>query len=314
MKKLILIASLISGLCSSIFGEEFPPSWFTNKLTFTETEITHKNAAGVWVPFIDRTYTACEFVKVTDEIYSLDMARDAAEKKASERLDEYFKDYKIPEGLKAKHVLAGYKYNDSLADGGAYVKVDVTVSTEKAPEIKAAAIGSDFRKDTSELSELPRVLAYEGSRLTLVDKINFGSEESIESHKVSYFKKQDAYGTPSNHTTVKEALYYPDGVLVYDTIIKLDNCLMEFRLKNIIRGRKTVIIIRTDVNSTNSELKIDYNGKEYTSKIERDLKNRWRNSIFEVEEGTIVEYSPIFHITDLPAKQGIASIWVYQLL
>lgn len=310
MKKLALIVSLITALCVNVFGEEFPPSWFSNKLTFTETEITRKNADGAWVPFIDRTYTACEFVKVTDEIYSLDMARDAAEKKACERLDEYFKDYKIPEGLKAKHVLAGYKYNDSLADGGAYVKVDVTVSTEKVQEKPQVAL--DEKKEISESSNLARILQYKGKKFTLVDSINFASQESVDAHRIIQSGKGKGYESKSSKT--KESFYYPDGILVYDTVVHLENTLLEFNLKNVIKGRKTVIIIRTDAISENKTLELKYNGQRFPANVEHDGRNRWRNAIFEVEEGTIVEYSPKFIFMDCPKPQGIASIWVYQLL
>lgn len=312
MKKFLLIASMAVVFCSNVFGEEFPPSWFSDKLTFEEMEITRKNSSGEWVPFIDTTYTACEFVKVDGKIYSLDMARDEGEKKACARLDEYFKDYNIPEGLKAKHVLAGYKYNDSLGNGGAYVRVQVLVSKEK-PQEKVQAASKDYKKEIEENGNLSRVLLFGDSRLTLVDKISFASEESMESHRVSYTKKEDSHGnSKSSHSKSKESLYYPDGSLVHDTVLHLKEILLEFNLKNVVKGRKTLIIIRTDVKTENKTLTLVYNGKEYTSNIEADSKNRWRNCIFEIEEGSIIEYSPRFILKDLPSEQGIALVSIYQ--
>ncbi|MCR5288911.1 MAG: hypothetical protein K6E51_02835 [Treponema sp.] len=92
------------------------------------------------------------------------------------------------------------------------------------------------------------------------------------------------------------------------------NTGLQFTLKNTIKGRKTVIVIRTDVSRENDEMVLSYHDNTIKSKIENDNKNRWRNTVFEIEEGTITEYNPQFVIEATKNKQSIGTIFVYQLL
>ncbi|MCR5290897.1 MAG: hypothetical protein K6E51_12975 [Treponema sp.] len=309
MKKLFLsIIALGAVLAAPLFSEDFgdgEPSWFTQDITVDEHEITRKNANGDWVPFIDKTFSACANVKISDTVQSLEDARTAAEKVAAEKLTTYLKSHKETKALEKTPVLAKWRYDDSLANGGAYVLVQVVASIEK-PRAQAKVI--DYKQSIAEMSyDLPRVLLWGKDKMTLVDKISFGSQESIESHRITF-----AEGT--RQVRGKDSAYYPDGTLVYDTVQKFKNGSMSFSIKNSIKNRKTLIVIRTDVNTDNKELVLTYNGNKYTANIEKDTGNHWRNLCFEIDEFVITEYRPAFTIESTYEYQGVATISIYQLL
>lgn len=307
-KQFLILASLALLASANLNADDYTdgePSWYSEEVTVTENEITRKNANGDWVPFIDKTFSACANVKISDTIQSLEQARDEGEKIAKAKLDKYLKSKKETKALESKHELSNWKYNDSLQDGGAYVQVQAKVSVEKPkPEVKTV----DYSQNISEMNTLGRVLQYASDKLTLVDKLSFGSMESIEAHRVVYASN----GSSVNGIKGTTDLYYPDGVMIHDTVLNIGNCDTKFRLKNVIKGRKTIIIIRADVNTDADKLVITYKGEKYSAKIQKDKKNRWRNLIFEVPEGTITEYSPEFTIES--AKVNIGTISIYQLL
>lgn len=314
MKKTIAVITLLASLCANIFADG-KPSWYTEEVQVSEMEIRRKNSEGVYADFIDKTFSACAHVRVTDEIQSLEEARSKAEKAASEKLDSYFKAHKENDALKGKHELYGWSYDYSLENGGAYVQVQVVVKKEK-PKVASAALSTDSKKNLSENSNIgSRIISYDSERMTLVDKINFASEEALESHKVSLTTKEDENGNKiSKYSKTKQAFYYPDGVLIHDTTYNLTDTLFQFNLKNTVKGRKTLIVIRIDALYDNDEIVLSYKGQDYKSKIDKDTKNRWRNIVFEIEEGTISEYNPQFFIRESKSKQVIGSIFVYQLL
>ena len=311
MKKTLAVITLLASLCANIFADG-KPSWYTEEVQVSEMEIRRKNSEGVYADFIDRTFSACAHVLVTGEIQSLEEARAKAEKAASEKLDSYFKSHKENEALKAKHELYGWSYDYSLENGGAYVQVQVVVKKEKPKETKNAVNGKDARMELLENPNPGRVILYGSDRLTLVDKISFASEESIESHRVVLTTKKGSKGRSQKN---KEAIHFADNPSpLYDTVYYLENMGMQFRLKNIIKGRKTLIIIRTNTYSKNDEVCLDYNGQKFRSKIEKNQNLCWRNIIFEIPEGTITEYSPQFEIEALKENQMFGTIFVYQLL
>lgn len=309
MKKLFLIStSLLFLIAANLNADDYTydvPSWYSEEVTVTESEITRKNADGQWVPFIDKTFSACATVKISDAIQSLEQARDEGEKAASAKLDAYLKKNKETKALESKYKLSNWKYNDSLQNGCAYVKVEAKVSIEKQKPVVQAV---DYKQSISEANTLARILQYDSDRLTLVDTLNLSSMESMEAHRLRYTNNSSNAIVPKG----KSALYYPDGTMIYDTVINIGNCDTIFNLKNIVKGRKTVIIIRADVNTDAEKLVITYKNKNYTASIKKDSKNRWRNLIFEVEEGTLTEYSPEFTIKS--AKMNIGTISIYQLL
>ncbi|MCR5189602.1 MAG: hypothetical protein K6C97_11775 [Treponema sp.] len=301
-KSLVLILSLITFLSASLFADGIP-SWYSEEVTLEEKEITRKNSNGAWVPFIDRVFSASTFVKVDDKIASLEDARAQGEKDASEKLISYLKSKNETEALKIQPVMTSWSYNYSLADGGAYVQVQIKSSIEKPQPVVAK---SDGNNAIEELSDLPRVLPYDSERFTLVDSITTGSQESIESHKLSI--------TGSGITKTKEAFYYSNGILIYDNVYYIRNSSASFSLKNVVKGRRTLIVIRVDKKNAEEEMTLVYNNKSYKAKVNRsNEKNRWTNVVFEIEEGDIVEYSPKFTIKG-SYIQNFASIYVYQLL
>lgn len=313
MKKSIIVISILASLSANLFAEGIP-SWYTEEVTVKEQEITRKNADGIYADFIDRTFSACAHVRVGDGIMSLEEARSAAEKIASEKLDSYFRAHNENEAIKKEHKLHGWSYDYSLATGGAYVLVQVVDNKEKPKKVENIASANDPKKELSEQSNLGRIIIYGSDKLNLVDTINISSQESIESHQFSLIKKQDESGIKSNFSKSKESFYYPDGYNISDTVYNITETAIQFKLRNVIKGRKTLIIMRCDVGGKNNELELSYQGRSFKSKIEKDTKNRWRNIIFEIEEGIIIDYSPKFILKDTENKLSVGTIFVYQLL
>jgi len=158
--------------------------------------------------------------------------------------------------------------------------------------------------------EFPRVLLFEDEKYTLVDSIDMACMESVESHRLTFENTQ-------HPSTSKDSFYYPDGVLVYDTIKRWIGGSMKFHLKNIIKGRKTLIVRRTDIYQGNYSIDVIIQGKsKYTMTIDsQDSKNRWRNIYLKINEGEITEYTPdvAFNIGE-KGRDNSGSIWIYQVL
>ena len=158
--------------------------------------------------------------------------------------------------------------------------------------------------------KFPQVLLFENERFTLVDTISMSSEFSLDSHNVRFLNSK----RPS---TSNEAFYYPDGVLVHDAVKRWIGGEMKFRLKNILKGRKTLIIRRTDIHQGNYSVDIKLNNNSTKTLIVEgmDTKNRWRNLYILFDEGEINEYSPelSFDIGE-KGRDNSGTIWVYQLL
>mgnify|MGYP003296257389 CR=1 FL=1 len=158
--------------------------------------------------------------------------------------------------------------------------------------------------------KMPHILLFEDQRFTLVDSIAMGSEESVEAHNLHFENCVQS-------TTNNEAFYYPDGVLVHDIVKRWIGGEMKFTLKNIIKGRKTLIVRRTDIYQGNYSVSVILQGKKkYTMNIDgQDSKNRWRNMYVKIGEGDISEYTPdvAFDIGD-KGRDNSGSIWIYQVL
>ena len=158
--------------------------------------------------------------------------------------------------------------------------------------------------------DLPRVLLFEDEKYTLVDTINMGSAESIEAHRLSFVDTK-------HPSTSKEAFYYPDGVLVYDTIKRWIGGSMKFHLKGIVKGRKTLIVRRTDIYQGNYSVEVMIQGKnKYTMNVDgQDSKNRWRNVFLKIEEGEISDYTPEIEFTiGEKGRDNSGTVWIYQIL
>ena len=314
IQKTIFILSLLGAFSSSLFADGIP-SWYSDEIQVTEMEISRKNPEGVYADYIDTTYSACSFVRAAGNNMSLEEARDEAEKAASQKLIFYLESNNKKEALKMEPKLFHSKYDDSLSNGGAYVAVKVVVSKEKPKEAQKNNNAIDEIKQIEESSELGRVIVYKYSeKFTLVDKIDFSSQESMESHKVSVSEKSNVDKNSCTHSRAIAGLYYPDGRFIQDTLYTLKNSNLNFKLKNIIRGRKTLIIIRTDVKTQNDDLVLSYWNSKFKAKITPDTENRWRNLVLEVEQGVIAEYNPEFSLEVSKALLSVGTIYIYQLL
>lgn len=197
---------------------------------------------------------------------------------------------------------------------GKYEEVDAILSAHKSviDGLKTTLIEKELNSTDIQFisNELPRVLLFEDEKYTLADTINFASQESVESHRVRFVNAQ-------HPSTAKESFYYPDGVLVYDTVKRWIGGSMNFHLKNIIKGRKTLIIRRTDIYQGNYSVEvIVQDSNKYMLNIDgQDSKNRWRNIFVKINEGEITDYSPeiSFNIGE-KGRDNSGTIWIYQVL
>lgn len=197
---------------------------------------------------------------------------------------------------------------------GKYEEVDAILKAHKAvvEGLKNTIIEKEVNSsDIQFISyEFPRVLLFEDEKYTLVDTINMASQESLEAHRLSFVNTQ-------HPSTVKDSFYYPDGTLVYDTLKRWIGGSMKFHMKNIIKGRKTLIVRRTDIYQGNYAVEVILQGKnKFTMNIDgQDSKNRWRNIYLKINEGEITEYTPEIEFSiGEKGRDNSGSIWIYQVL
>jgi hypothetical protein len=88
-------------------------------------------------------------------------------------------------------------------------------------------------------------------------------------------------------------------------------------LRNIIKGRKTLIIRRTDIHQGNYSVQVHLEGAQPKSiDIDgTDTKNRWRNLFVQYDEGEVNQHSGLikFSIGE-KGRDNSAMIWIYQIL
>lgn len=210
---------------------------------------------------------------------------------------------------------AMYELGDLLKKySGKYEEIDAILKAHKnvIEGLKNTVIEKEVHSaDIQFIScDFPRVLLFEDEKYTLVDSVNMGSQESIEAHRVTFAGSQ-------HPSTAKDSFYYPDGVMVYDTIKRWIGGSMKLHLKNVIKGRKTLIIRRTDIYQGNYSVEVILQGKnKFTMNIDgQDSKNRWRNIFLKINEGEITEYTPeiAFNIGE-KGRDNSGTIWIYQVL
>jgi len=210
---------------------------------------------------------------------------------------------------------AMYELGDHLKSySESYEKMDVILKSHRAvmENLKQILIANEISDDDIKYISytMPHILLFGEERYTLVDTVSLGSRDSVESHQVELLDC-------SHPSTSNEAFYYPDGVLVHDTVKRWIGGSMQFHLRNIIRGRKTLIIRRTDIFQGGYSVEVSIEGAEAkTMNIDSaDTKQRWRNLFVIYEEGEIKENTAVvkFSIGE-KGRDNSGSIWVYQIL
>jgi hypothetical protein len=195
-----------------------------------------------------------------------------------------------------------------------YEDIDLILKSHRAvmENLKQILITNEISDDDIKYISyaMPHILLFGEDRYTLVDTVNLGSRESVESHQ---FELLDC----SHPSTSTEAFYYPDGMLVRDTVKRWIGGSMQFHLRNIIRGRKTLIIRRTDIYQGNYSIEVSMEGTEVRilDVDGIDTKQRWRNLFVIYDEGEIKDNTGIvkFGIGE-KGRDNSGSIWVYQML
>jgi uncharacterized protein YwgA len=210
---------------------------------------------------------------------------------------------------------AMYSLGDHLKSyNNSYEEIDVILKAHRAvmDNLKQILIANEVSDDDIKFISytMPHILVYGDERYTLVDTVNMSSRESVESHQVELV--DCAHPSTSN-----EAFYYPDGVLVRDTVKRWIGGSMQFQLRNIIKGRKTLIIRRTDIFQGNYsvEVSIEGAGAKDLSIEGSDTKQRWRNIAVTYEEGEIKDNSGLVKFSMGEAgRDNSGTIWIYQML
>ena len=208
--------------------------------------------------------------------------------------------YELGDAIKA--------YNESYDEIDKILKLHKSVMTELKRTLVEKEVSTG---DIQFISyKMPYILLFEDERLTLVDTILMSSEESLKAHNVRFHNCR--HPAASN-----EAFYYPDGTLVHDAVRRWIGGEMKFHLKNIVRGRKTIIIRRTDIHQGNYTVDVKLKEKSAKTLVVDgvDTKNRWRNLYVTFEEGEISDYNPeiSFDIGE-KGRDNSGTIWIYQLL
>jgi hypothetical protein len=210
---------------------------------------------------------------------------------------------------------AMYELGDRLKSySNSYEDIDLILKSHQAimdglrKTLIAKEISSDDIKYIS--YTMPHVLLFGEDRYTLVDTINLGSQESIESHQ---FELLDCF----HPSTSNEAFYYPDGVLVHDTIKRWVGGSMQFHLRHVIKGRKMLIIRRTDMHQGNYTVEVTMEGTpmRVLDVDGIDTKHRWRNLFVIYDDGEIRDNSGVvkFSIGE-KGRDNSGTIWIYQIL
>lgn len=210
---------------------------------------------------------------------------------------------------------AMYKLGDVIkAYGNSYDEFDVILNLHRNVMDGLKQILVEKEVSTNDVKfisyKMPHVLLFEEERYTLVDTIDMGSDKSVEAHNVRFVNSK-------HPTTSNEAFYYPDGVMVRDTVKRWIGGEMRFHLKNIVKGRRTIIIRRTDILKGNYSVDVKLNEKSAKSLVVdgTDTKNRWRNVYVIFDEGEINQYTPeISFDMGKEGRDNSGTIWIYQLL
>ena len=210
---------------------------------------------------------------------------------------------------------AMYELGDRLKGySSSYEEIDLILKSHRAvmENLKHILIANEISDDDIKYISytMPHILLFGEERYTLVDTVSLGSRESIESHQVELLDC-------SHPSTSNEAFYYPDGALVRDTVKRWIGGYMQFHLRNIIKGRKTLIIRRTDIYQGNYSVEVSIEGTEpKTLNIDgSDTKQRWRNLFVIYEEGEIKDNTAIVKFTiGEKGRDNSGSVWIYQIL
>lgn len=210
---------------------------------------------------------------------------------------------------------AMYELGDMLKSySGSYDEIDkiLNLHSKVIDGLKAALVEKEVStNDIQFISyKMPHILLFENERYTLVDSISMANEQSLESHDVRFVNSR-------HPTTSNEAFYYPDGVLVHDAVKRWIGGEMKFHLKNILKGRKTLLVRRTDILKGNYSVDVKYNDESGKTLLVdgSDSKSRWRNLFVIFDEDEINEYAPeISFDIGSQGRDNSGTIWVYQLL
>lgn len=211
--------------------------------------------------------------------------------------------------------IAMYALGDAVKSyKGSYEEVDILLKNHRdvMENLRQVLIIREVSSDDIKYIsyKMPHVLLFGEERYTLVDTLIMSSKESVEAHSLEFID--------CSHPSVSnEAFHYPDGMLVHDTVRRWIGGSMQFRIKNVVKGRKTLIIRRTDMHqgnySTNVILEKTESRLLYIDGV--DTANRWRNLFVKYDEGEIQDFSPVikFSIGE-KGRDNSGSIWVYQIL
>jgi hypothetical protein len=210
---------------------------------------------------------------------------------------------------------AMYEFGDRLKSyAGSYEELGLILKAHEAvmKGLRQTLITKEISgEDIKYISyAMPHILLYGEERYTLVDSLHLDSSESLAAHDFQLL-------CASHPSTSNEAFFYPDGRLVHDTVKRWIGGTMRARLLNIIKGRKLMIIRRTDIHQGNYPVQVSLDGgKPRILDIEgSDTRHRWRNLFVNFDEGEVAGSSSTvsFSIGE-KGRDNSGTLWVYQVL
>ncbi len=210
---------------------------------------------------------------------------------------------------------AMYEFGDRLKSySNSYEEIDKLLKAHKIvmDGIRQTLIAKEVSSDDIKYISytMPHILLFGEERYTLVDTINSSLKESLENHMFELVNC-------THPSTSSEAFFYPDGQRVQDTVKRWIGGSMQFRLRNVIKGRKMLIIRRTDIHQGNYSVEVQLEGTEpRTLTVDgADTRNRWRNLFVQFDEGEIKENSALVKFTiGEKGRDNTGTIWIYQIL
>ncbi len=138
---------------------------------------------------------------------------------------------------------------------------------------------SDENNELESLTKMSEKMAsavfMDGLKHNLVDKVDFGSPESREKHGLSYDSNCEI-------ENLKKSYCYPDGINVPDCYLVVKNGTVKFHLKNIVKGRKTLLVFRTICSNPEHKYALSVCKNVFETRAVHDDVSRLRNIVFEI--------------------------------
>lgn len=302
MKNPLLIATLLF-ITVEVNAQKLPSWYFTQVESTLEKTVYIGTDGGEGTEYLDCTYTACDYIPISENIRSLDEAKKVAVEKA------FYKIAGVVDSASQNEIkLLRCFYDESPKSAGVCVQISFTERKNAEPKTNASRSDLDRLRENS--FPLDRIQTLKKTKYSLCAVGDFLSKEKSKRFGIKLDDKVQA--AFSNSVPVK--LKYPNGMPVEDNVVTFGDGDFKFVFKNCIKRQPSLVVIRADMASEADQITLVYKDVEAVQKIEHDENHRWKNLVFEFESGLLNEYSPEFVLKTHGKSISIASFYIYQSL